>query len=269
MKKYLKNIISIVFLVLFLPYTITLLVSGKQGIHQEQVLPELEYQVLYHMMQEDYSWMSDGTLDLMAILYRTECVRLGEESEVKEISPELYEKNYARMYDAVLRTEGKVIKIDGAYKELPYHAVSAGSTRDGHLLGDEFSYIKEVPCPLDLESNNYLQICVLTEEEIKNALGDTFDPLNMTIERDGADYVTHIVCPAGQWKGENVRKLLHLSSSCFYMENLDGQIRITVKGNGHGFGISLYTADQMIKEGAGIESVVQIFYQDAECITIS
>lgn len=269
MKKYLKNIISIIFLVLFLPYTITLLISGKQGIHQEQVLPELEYQVLYQMMQEDYSWMEDGTLDLMAVLYRTECVRQGERSEVKEISSELYEKNYARMYEAVLRTKGQVIQIDGTYKELPYHAVSAGNTRDGHLLGEEFSYIKEASCPLDLESETYLQICVLTEEEMKAALGDDFDPFHMTIERDSGDYVTHIICPSGQWQGENVRKLLHLSSSCFYMENIDGQIQITVKGKGHGFGISLYTADRMVKEGSGIEKIVQIFYDNAECITIS
>ena len=44
--------------------------------------------------------------------------------------------------------------------------------------------------------------------------------------------------------------------------------RITVKGNGHGFGISLYTADRMIREGMSWEEVIQKFYENAECITL-
>ena len=75
MKRWLKNMIALGFLILFLPYTITLLLNGKQGIHKEEILPELEYQVLYQLMQENTSWMQDGTLELLAILYRSEYYR--------------------------------------------------------------------------------------------------------------------------------------------------------------------------------------------------
>lgn len=78
MKRLVSNTAAVVFLVLFLPYTMTLLINGKQGIHREEELPVLEYQVLSCLMSGDHSWMEDGTLDLMAILYRTECVRTGE-----------------------------------------------------------------------------------------------------------------------------------------------------------------------------------------------
>ena len=53
------------------------------------------------------------------------------------------------------------------------------------------------------------------------------------------------------------------------MEETEQGIRITVKGNGHGFGISLYTADQMVQDGKELEEIVQTFYQGAACITIS
>ena len=69
-------------------------------------------------------------------------------------------------------------------------------------------------------------------------------------------------------QGESVRTLLHLPSSCFYVDDSEEILRITVKGNGHGFGISLYTADRMIREGMSWEEVIQKFYENAECITL-
>lgn len=269
MKSYLKNIIAVGFLVLFLPYTITLLVNGRQGIHQEERLPELEYQVLYQLLQQDFSWMEDGTLDLMAVLYRTECVRTQEDFAVEEISAKMYGENYDRLCRAVERTRGQVITIDGEYKELPYHAVSAGNTRKGQLLGEDFSYVSSVECPEDLHSDSYLQICYLTGEELSEVLDEEVALEDLVLERDDTEYVTSVRCGEKSWTGENFRTLLHLPSSCFWLEPMEKNIRITVKGSGHGFGISLYTANCMILEGADLMEIIHKFYQNAECITIS
>ena len=226
------------FLILFFPYTVTLLINGRQGMNREEQLPSLEYQVLCRLMKEDYSWMEDGTLELMAILYRTDCVR-EQEASVQELPAfELYGDAYDRAYQAVLHTKGQVITIDGEYRELPYHAVSAGITRDSALLGEEYAYVNSVECPRDKESDSYLQICYLTAQESKS------------------------------WAGENFRSLLHLASSCFWIESEQDSIRIVTRGSGHGFGISLYTANCMAQEGAGVSEIIQKFYQNAECITI-
>lgn len=270
MKKFLKNMTAVGFLILFLPYTVTLLANGRQGIHQEEQLPELEYQVLYRLMQEDYSWMEDGTLELMAVLFRTEYVR-GQAESVKEPSVYgLYEENYERSYQAVVHTKGQVITIDGTYRELPYHAVSAGVTRDGLLLGGEFAYVNSVECREDREAESYLQICSLTEEELKEALKSDEDilPEDLVLERDPSEYVTQVKSSSKSWTGENFRSLLHLASSCFYIEPQQGGIRIISKGSGHGFGISLYTANRSIRDGADKIDIIQKFYQNAECITI-
>lgn len=270
MKKCLKNIAAVGFLILFLPYTVTLLANGRQGIHQEEQLPDLEYQVLYRLMQEDYSWMEDGTLELMAVLCRTEYVREQQESLNEAPAAGLYGKNYDRVYQAVLHTKGQVITIDDTYKELPYHAVSAGVTRDGVLLGEEYTYVNAVECREDRESESYLHICTLTEEELMEALGSDTDirPEDLVFERDQEDYVTKVISPSKSWTGEKFRSLLHLSSSCFDIESQQEGIRIVSRGNGHGFGISLYTANRCIQQGADIVEIIQKFYQNAECITI-
>lgn len=269
MQKYLKNISAVVFLALFLPYTITLLANGRQGISREEEMSVREYWTLCRMMQEDYSWMEDGTLRLMAILYRTEYVRSGEK-EAKEAAAfgNLCSEAYDRVYRAVEDTKGQVITIDGGYRELPYHAVSAGRTRDGRLLGDGYSYVLPAECPRDVESDVYLQVCSLTKEEFQTALGTESSLEQMSFERDDSGYVIRASDGENEWQGEALRTLLHLASSCFWTESADGGLKLTVKGRGHGFGISLYTADLMIQDGARINEIIQKFYRNAECITI-
>lgn len=268
MKRLLKNAAAIGFLVLFLPYTMTLLIDGKQGVHREEALPELEYQVLSRLMREDCSWMDERTLELTAILYRTDCVR--EENAERAAQPcDIYKSDYSRMYDAVVRTRGQVISIGGAYRELPYHAVSAGRTREGVLLGEEYAYVLAADCPYDKESGDYLQICQLSEREWRDITGtDMSEPIKM--ERDKADYVSRVIIGSREWQGEAFRSLLHLPSSSFRLDadTAKGEMRVTVKGSGHGFGISLYTADRMIREGAELTEIIQKFYKDAVCITI-
>lgn len=268
MKKYIQNIGVVLFLALCLPYTMTLLMNGIEGIHTEQKLPELEYQVLYLLLQDDHSWMQEQTLELLAILYRTELVRTEKNVEVKKIPTGMNDDDYSRMYQAVRSTEGQVIQINGEYRELPYHALSAGRTRDGQLLGEELSHVEVSDCPLDLKAENYIQICVLPEQELQLVLGKEFDYDQMELVRDSSEYVINVQCPEKEWQGEVFRTLLHLPSSCFWMEETEKGIRVTVKGNGHGFGISLYTADRMAQNGDGLQEILDQFYKNAECITI-
>ena len=86
--------------------------------------------------------------------------------------------------------------------------------------------------------------------------------------RDEADYVNRLILGDAILQGEKARELLHLPSSCFFLEEDGRRIRITVKGSGHGFGISLYTAGRMMEDGADMKEIFQQFYEDAECITL-
>jgi stage II sporulation protein D len=268
MIKFLKNMLGICFLVLFLPYTVTLLLNGREQIHSDQALPESEYQVLCELLQQDFSDMEDGMLELMAVLYRTEIMRLQTEYQVEQLSIPSDSVYYERVRSAVQKTQGRVVQIDGEYRELPYHAVSAGSTRRGELLGESWSYVKSVECAEDRKSDAYMQICYLTQEEFSEAIGTQMTVDKLEFSRDETGYVTSVSDGEESWTGENFRTLLHLPSSCFYMEPVEDVIRITTKGSGHGFGISLYTANEMIQAGADDTEIFQKFYQNAECITI-
>lgn len=269
MKLFLKKGITAIFLLLFLPYAMMLLFNGKEGIHLEESLSELEYQVYTRMLQEDFSWMEDETLELMAILYRTECVRQNESFDGSYLQQEAGDERERRMFEAVKQTKGQVITIDGAYKELPYHLLSAGKTRNGMLLGEDYNYIKSVSCPKDVKSEQYLQILYFSRQELLTALGADILTEELTIKRDSTEYVSEISLKHKSWEGEAFRSYLHLSSSCFFLEQEKDKLRVTAKGCGHGFGISLYTANEMILEGnSSIEEIFQYFYEGARCISL-
>lgn len=270
MKTAMKNILAVCFMILFLPYLITLVTSGRQGIGREEKLSEREYEVLETLLSEDLSWMDEQTLRLMAVLKRTEVVRQQETgiSVVQETPSELYGDLYNRVYEAVKETEGQIVTIGGEYRELPYHGISSGKTRDGSLLGDDYAYIKAVDCPMDPEAEEYLQFFYMEQADFWKCLGQSETVMFPVLERDQAGYVNRLLFGDTVLQGEKARELLHLPSSCFFLEEDGGRIRITVKGSGHGFGISLYTAGRMMADGADLSDVFQQFYEDAECITL-
>lgn len=300
--------LAVCFLILFLPYTITLLVSGREGIHQEEQLPELEYQTLSAFLEEDFFWMDDETLALMAVIFRTgyiqmqgeQCVdslQTGDATDLEQVNTAKNEAgsaqanttedeaafsqtatagttagdvdsgDYERLYQAVAETVGQVVMVNGEYHDLPWHALSAGLTRDGMLLGEEYSYIKSVECPLDVQADGCLKSFALSEAEFAETLGADIAPEELEIVRDSADYVLSASAGDMIWQGEELRELLHIPSSCFWLDCRDERIHLTVKGSGHGFGISLYTADCMAREGSTYEEILQTFYEGAACIT--
>ena len=290
MKNYIKMFLAGVFLAAALPFTLVLLINGRQGIHQEKQLDPVDYQVLQQMLTEDLSWMSDDTLKLLAVLYRTEALRVGEPETVP--LTELYGEQYERVYTAVESTAGMAVTIDGEYRELPFHKVSAGQTRDGQLLGDGYDYVLSVECREDKEASDYVQICTLSLGEMLQALGvdhiveeaaediaekDAADGQtemkeitidDFTFQRDSEGYVESVSLGDQIWTGEAFRSLLHFPSSCFWMKMDTERVTITIKGVGHGFGISLYTADRRIREGTPWQDIFSCFYKNAQCITI-
>ena len=79
---------------------------------------------------------------------------------------------------------------------------------------------------------------------------------------DSAGYVTAVRCGSETVNGEEFRRTYHLASSCFTLQDYDGQTRVTAKGIGHGLGMSQYTAEKMAEEGKTCEEILQYFFTE-------
>lgn len=142
--------------------------------------------------------------------------------------------------------------------DIPYHAVSAGVTRNGAVLGEEYSWLESVECAGDLQSADYLKI------ETGSLPG-----LPEILARDEAGYVTEVRLEGGVLGGEEFRKNYGLNSSCFTAEETEEGVRIVTKGLGHGLGMSLYQANLRALSGSEYEEILLYFYKNLKCISFS
>ena len=67
--------------------------------------------------------------------------------------------------------------------------------------------------------------------------------------------------------GEEAADALGLPSACFFTEPQENGISITVKGNGHGYGLSQYEAQAKAAEGWDFKQILEYFYSDIEFCT--
>jgi stage II sporulation protein D len=64
--------------------------------------------------------------------------------------------------------------------------------------------------------------------------------------------------------GEKFADMFGLKSAFFAFEYRDGSVKITTKGVGSGFGMSIYTANLMAADGSGLEEILKKFYPTCE-----
>lgn len=235
------------------------------------------------------------TLKAQAVVIRTQIYRTLEDSEDKTLTEsylsrdEMEDKwgaeNYGEYYEKYIRaveeTDDTVVMYGDAYAWTPFHQSSNGMTRSAaEVLGsNDYPYIAVKECPLDKEADDEIQtftfsyteiqsLCrdflVAEEDENKAAEGYTYDDFEVR-SCDSAGYVSELRMGNTICTGDQFRDALSLPSSAFsFSEEDDDNIKITTTGKGHGLGMSIWTADQMAKEGKTFEEILAFFFEGTE-----
>ncbi|WP_461811629.1 SpoIID/LytB domain-containing protein [Faecalimonas sp.] len=197
MKKKCRTICIFLFILLLLPYIVTVLINGKcihgkgdnspfyvkvqVGERKKKILWEdylagvvaKEIQPEYHMEM----------LKVQTIITRTNLYREMEEEKDNVFSEEymtegemqkLWGKEkgkeiYKKLKKAVVETEGKAILYKEKLATASFHKLSNGKTRNGNeVLGEEkYPYLRMKECPKDIENKLQFQTLELTYEEVK------------------------------------------------------------------------------------------------------
>lgn len=70
--------------------------------------------------------------------------------------------------EAAEETQGEVLEWKHEVREIPYHVLSQGRTRDGReVLGENSAYIPSVETPKDRNSPLYVEGCYFSFEELE------------------------------------------------------------------------------------------------------
>ena len=235
------------------------------------------------------------TMKAQAVVIRTQIYRTLENSEDKiladsylsreEMEDKWGAENYGKYYEKYIRaveeTDDTVVMYNDTYAWTPFHQSSNGMTRSAaEVLGsNDYPYIAVRECPLDKEAAKEIQtftfsyvdiqkLCrdflVAEQDGEKAAQGYAFEDFEIKAY-DSAGYVSELRIGNTVCTGDQFRDALSLPSSAFsFSEDGDDRVKITTTGKGHGMGMSIWTADQMAKEGKTYEEILAFFFEGTE-----
>ena len=250
--------ILILILLVVLPGAIVEYTHKEKTDTDEDILREYCILTLSDEVTSEYE---EEMLKVQALLVRTtvykEIEELGDkfwENENLQREKELDIRWRQKLEKAWGETEGQVILYEDKLALVPFHRLSNGKTRSGkEVLGTEdYPYLQSLECMADVSAENQVQNIFIPETDVQ-------------IESwDSAGYVTSLTVKEEKMNGEEFREKYGLPSSCFEVQDFDGQTRILTKGIGHGLGLSQYSANEMAKEGKTYEEILQNFYPGTE-----
>ncbi|MGN7300259.1 stage II sporulation protein D [Ferdinandcohnia sp. SAFN-114] len=183
-----------------------------------------------------------------------------------------YETNIAKIQEAVNSTKGQIITYDGKPIDPSFFSTSNGYTENSEdYWSNSYPYLRSVESPWDKESPKFKNEKTLTIAEVEHALGIQLETNSDIIgekKLTKSKRVDTIKIGNKEFSGVFVRGKLELASNDFDIEQRDGHLIFTTRGNGHGVGMSQYGANGMAKEGKNYKEIVKHYYQGVEIINL-
>lgn len=193
----------------------------------------------------------------------------------KEAMQERWGENFEEYY-AVLEAIaedvcGQQLMINGRTACATYFAISAGNTETAeNVWGPGLAYLQAVASPGDAFCDGYLSEAVFSADEIRDAAGQlaekNFDFSGpeedwfQNQERSPSGYTKSTQLGGVTLTGAELRSMLSLRSACLEISYADGSYTFTVRGWGHGVGMSQAGAVFLARQGADYREILNYYY---------
>lgn len=197
------------------------------------------------------------------------------ENQAEQYYGKNFDEYYKKIKSAVSEVEGEYMVYENEPIIAAFHSVSSGKTESAeNVWGNNIPYLTAVESVYDTKSPGFYETTEFTEEEMKELLETAFKDIKLSDKPDEwfkeektSDSGTVLSIKAGDKKlnGQELRSALSLRSAAFEIKYDDG-FKITVKGCGHGVGMSQYGANEMAKTGDNYKEILTHYYKGVEII---
>ncbi|MBQ9977886.1 MAG: stage II sporulation protein D [Clostridia bacterium] len=172
---------------------------------------------------------------------------------------------------AIKSVWGKKITYNSSPILSVYHAISSGKTENAlDVWGGSYDYLVSVDSVGDMLSPNYLTTAQFSIDDLKTKLssvlefsGEAKDYFGETVRTESGSVKTVNIC-GKQVEGSVIRAALDLRSANFDVAFSTDKFVFTVRGYGHGIGMSQYGAHYMAMQGKTYEEILKHYYQGCE-----
>lgn len=169
-----------------------------------------------------------------------------------------YDKNVKQLEEAIKETDCLFLSYNDHYI-LPFiHFSNTGKT----FSNKEYPYLSAVRSLWDLASPYYVDVKEYSYDTLSRILGVNIDNKAKfsILDIDERDYIKRLSINDIVFSGEEFRQLLGLKSlNLNIIINIDG-IKIITKGFGNGYGLSIYGANELAKNGCSFSNILKYYF---------
>lgn len=177
-----------------------------------------------------------------------------------------------KIYEAVYGTAGEILTYEGKPINALYHAVSGGQTEDcGAVFAQSLPYLVSVSSPGEQADANYQSQVSFTKTELARKLNTAFPAAKVTAaglqsqckvsSYTDSGRVNRVQLGKTTVSASQLREALGLKSTLFTIQFSGDTVIFSVKGYGHGVGMSQRGADAMAEAGSTYAQILAHYYQ--------
>lgn len=193
--------------------------------------------------------------------------------QIKEKWGNNYEQYAKKLERIISLVKGEYLTYKGEIAQTVYHDTSSGKTETAeNMWGSAIEYLTSVQSVGDILNPEYLIKVTVAKDEfvrllLENDVKISSDKLKSEIEiisRTESGTVLSIKLGDKTLKGTKIREIFNLRSANFDISFTDDKVEFTVRGYGHGVGMSQYGANEMAKQGSSYEDILKWYYKGCE-----
>lgn len=190
------------------------------------------------------------------------------------------ESNWQKICSAVNETSGKIITYENKPIDAFFHSNSGGITEVPVNVwgGTGYPYLQSVETSGENTYTQYASEVTLSQEELINKLKEKYSDISIDftnsedikiLEYTESTRVKTVKFGNHEISGVEARTLFGLKSTNFEISRDGNNIKFSVKGYGHGVGMSQTGADSMAKNGSSAEEIIKHFYTGVEITEVN
>lgn len=176
-----------------------------------------------------------------------------------------------KIENAVSDTAGETVKYNGEVINALFFSTSSGNTENAaDVWGGSFDYLVSVASPGEEEAPNFMSEVVMEIDEVKSKISENTEGADFSnglfgnIVRSQAGGIKTVDVGGVSISGTTLRNIFGLKSTNAQIKEENGNVIFSVKGNGHGVGMSQYGAQSMAKNGSSYKEILMHYYTNCE-----
>lgn len=192
------------------------------------------------------------------------------DNQIKEKYSSNFEAYWSKLKNCVDSVYGETLCEDDELITSTFYAISSGKTESSEdIFGGHRDYLVAVPSNWDMYAPGYCTNLTLSPEDFKRMAGEFWSGLDFSkdcsswigkSEKTNSGTVKRINICSKEVLGSEVRAAFSLRSANFDILYDGNNFNFTVRGYGHGVGMSQYGAQFMAKQGSTYRQILNWYY---------